>query len=152
MIRPMILLPFRNTYKFTASQIFNNKIPLTPIVNGDTVTVYEIIKIQISSNTGLITVFSTKPWSNAQVVGFTDNTKNIVLAYQHYTSGNQYATTQTYDLSDGRGNGTIYPLDTLYFSVSPASNATFEVGYNLFVRQRDISMQEYIQTRESFSS
>lgn len=148
MIRPLVLRPLRFTAKFTLTgQIYDFPLEMTPIVNGDTVTVFEIIKIYINGfPNSVTTVVSTKPWAN----GTPQNTTNILFLYD--ANSNTFPiSTRTYDFSDGRGNGMLFGCDILHFGFSSSTSIQTDLFCNVLTRQRDISMTEYIQLRESFN-
>jgi len=148
MIRPLVFRPLRFTAKFSsAGQIYTFPLEMTPIVNGDTVTVFEVIKIYINGfPNNVTTIVSTKPWAN----GTPQNTTNILFLYD--ANSNTFPTsTRTYDFSDGRGNGLLIGCDILYFGFSCSMTIQTDLFCNVLTRQRDISMTEYIQLRESFS-
>ncbi len=147
MIRPLVLHPCNFVCKITvAGQPVYNTVPLTPIIQGEVVTIYEIIKIQISAlsiNSGM--TFSSLPFLN----GTQQNNKNILFLYDVSNSTNA-SMTHTYDFTDGRGNGLRFGGDNLYVSCFSNTVSTLPFFCNIFTKQRDISMTEFIQLREAF--
>ncbi len=149
MIRPLVLRPCNFVCKFTvAGQAVYNSVPFTPIIQGEVVTIYEIIKIQTSfMPQGYGMTFSSRPFLN----GTAQNNKNILFLYDVSNTTNAQLT-RTYDFTDGRGNGLRFGGDALYISCFSNMVTTATFFCNIFTRQRDISMTEYIQLREVFES
>jgi len=120
---------------------------LAPIILGEVVTIHELIKIQISElalNAGI--VISSFPWIN----GTTQNNKNILFCKALSLASNA-TTTQTFDFTDGRGNGIRYAGDDLCFACYNTTGGTVTFNCNVLTRQRDISMTEFIQIRDTFT-
>ncbi len=149
MIRPLVLRPCNFVCRFTsAGQALYNTVPFTPIIQGEVVTIYEIIKIQISGlPLNCVMTFSSQPFLN----GTPQNNKNILFLYDVSNSSNAILT-HTYDFTDGRGNGLRYGGDALCISCSSSTAIVATFFCNIYTRQRDISMTEYIQLREVFES
>ncbi len=146
MIRPLVLHPCNFNLLLVANQYRTKRFSFAPIINDDVVTVFELIKIYISDLTSNMEVaVSSLPWAGAAT-----NTQNILFCKAKSLVSNT-GNSQSFDLTDGRGNGILYAGDELCFTCNNGSSggATTFFCYVL-TRQRDISMTEYIQIRSKF--
>lgn len=135
----------------------------TPVrIIDDQVTLYELISFRIicektySVAPASFPSVNISPTRNASLGGNTPTLAYVALAQQTEINNGvsqNYSTpagSQFFDLSDGRGNGLLIPVDTLYINYKGPAGAFGVIVVNTLYRQKTIPILEFESIRSTF--